>query len=97
MLSAQISKLPTKRKDAYRTMIKKTFNNTTIVCGKFNEGSLEAVGEIYVDRKVNKYEACRMAARKYGNEVIVIKVMNDKAIYEISKEDFMKYAKKVEG
>lgn len=97
MYSAQISKFPTKRKDAYRTMIKKSFNITTIVCGKFAEGSLEAVGEIRIDKKVNKYEAYRMATKKYGNEAIVIKVTYDKEIYEISKEEFVKHATKVEG
>lgn len=78
-------------------MIKKSFNITTIVCGKFVDGSLEAVGEICVDKKVNKYEAYRMATKKYGNEVIVIKVMYTKEVYEISKEEFVKNAKKVEG
>lgn len=76
-------------------MIKKSFNITTIVCGKFAKGSLEAVGEIRIDKKVNKYEAYRMATKKYGNEVIVIKVAYDKECYEISKEEFVKHATKV--
>jgi hypothetical protein len=84
-----------------RKTIVRSITATTILSGivTLNEGKPELTDNkpIIVNGVVDDEKALKLVQKSYGATSIVTEKKEDTAVYEISVEDFIKYAKKVEN
>lgn len=85
------------RKTIVRTMATSTINAFTLEMEK-GKPVAKALDPITVMGKANEKDALKALKDKYGKNVAVTvgEIKVDEATYEISVDDFMKYAKRVD-